>query len=134
MVTGKVPFTGADSSEIMKRHLREKLVPPDHINTSLSAGVSEVIEIMMAKRREDRYNNVEELLMDLEALRQGHPPIQAHKRFDVSMLEKLEDGETVEAEESADTDEIITRYRLYLLILGAISFFAILIIIAMLVL
>ncbi|HSV99570.1 MAG TPA: serine/threonine-protein kinase [Sedimentisphaerales bacterium] len=134
MVTGRVPFTGEDSSEIMKRHLREKLVPPDHINTSLSAGVSEVIEIMMAKRREDRYNNVEELLMDLEALRQGHPPIQAHKRFDVSMLEKLEDGETVEMEESADTDEIITRYRLYLLILGAVSFFAILIIIAMLVL
>ena len=88
----------------------------------------------MAKRREDRYNNVEELLMDLEALRQGHPPIQAHKRFDVSMLEQLETGDTVEAEESADTDEIITRYRLYLLILGAVSFFAILIIIAMLVL
>jgi len=72
--------------------------------------------------------------MDLEALRQGHPPIQARKRFDVSMLEKLEDGETVEVEESVDPDEIITRYRLYLLILGAVSFFAILIIIAMLVL
>jgi serine/threonine protein kinase len=134
MVTGKVPFTGADSSEIMKRHLREKLVPPDHINTSLSAGVSEVIEIMMAKRREDRYKNVEELLTDLEALRQGRPPLQAHKRFDVSMLEQLEDGETVETETQVDTDEIITRYRLYLLILGAVSFFSILIIIAMLVL
>jgi serine/threonine-protein kinase len=134
MVTGRVPFTGEDSAEIMKRHLREKLVPPDHINTSLSAGVSEVIEIMMAKRREDRYNNVEELLMDLEALRQGHPPIQAHKRFDVSMLEQLETGDTVEAEESGDTDEIITRYRLYLLILGAVSTISVLIIIAMLVL
>jgi eukaryotic-like serine/threonine-protein kinase len=134
MVTGRVPFTGEDSSEIMKRHLREKLVPPDHINTSLSAGVSEVIEIMMAKRREDRYNNVEELLMDLEALRQGHPPIQAHKRFDVSMLEQLESGDTVETEESADTDEIITRYRLYLLILGAVSTISVLIILAMLVL
>jgi len=134
MVTGKVPFTGEDSAEIMKRHLREKLVPPDHINTALSAGVSEVIEIMLAKRREDRYNNVEELLLDLEALRQGHPPLQAHKRFDVSMLEKLEDGETVEIEHETDTDEIITRYRLYLLILGAVSAISILVIVAMLVL
>jgi serine/threonine-protein kinase len=134
MVTGRVPFTGEDSAEIMKRHLREKLVPPDHINTALSAGVSEVIEIMLAKRREDRYNNVEELLLDLEALRQGHPPLQAHKRFDVEMLEKLEDGETVEIEHLTDTDEIITRYRLYLLILGAVSAIAILIIVGMLVL
>jgi len=121
MVTGRVPFTGEDSAEIMKRHLREKLVPPDHINTALSAGVSEVIEIMLAKRREDRYNNVEE-------------PLQAHKRFDVEMLEKLEDGETVEIEHLTDTDEIITRYRLYLLILGAVSAIAILIIVGMLVL
>ncbi len=134
MVTGRVPFTGEDSAEIMKRHLREKLVPPDHINTSLSAGVSEVIEIMLAKRREDRYNNVEELLLDLEALRQGHPPLQAHKRFDVEMLEKLEDGETIEVERETDTDEIITRYRLYLLVLGAVSAIAILIIVGMLVL
>ncbi len=55
MVTGRVPFMAEDSSEIMRKHLRERLIPPDHINTSLSAGVSEVIEIMMAKRKEDRY-------------------------------------------------------------------------------
>jgi serine/threonine protein kinase len=132
MVTGKVPFTGDDSAAIMRKHLKEKLVPPDHINTSLSAGVSEVIEIMMAKHREDRYSNVEELLMDLEALRQGHPPLQAHKRFDVEMLEKLEEGDTVEPDRPEDTEEIITRYRLYLLILGAVSTVSVLIIILML--
>jgi serine/threonine-protein kinase len=134
MVTGKVPFTGDDSAAIMRKHLKEKLVPPDHINTGLSAGVSEVIEIMMAKHREDRYNNVEELLMDLEALRQGHPPLQAHKRFDVEMLEKLEEGDTVEVERPEDTEEIITRYRLYLLVLGAVSTVAVLIVILMLLL
>jgi serine/threonine protein kinase len=132
MVTGRVPFTGDDSAAIMRKHLKEKLVPPDHINTSLSAGVSEVIEIMMAKHREDRYNNVEELLMDLEALRQGHPPLQAHKRFDVEMLEKLEEGDTIEPDRPEDTEEIITRYRLYLLVLGAVSTVSILIIILML--
>ena len=133
MVTGKVPFIGDDSAEIMKKHLREKLVPPDHINTSLSAGVSEVIEIMMAKRREDRYNNVEELLIDLEALREGHPPLQAHKRFDVSMLEKLEEGDTVTPEEGPYNEEIITRYRMLVLVLGAFSVLAVLVILLLLV-
>ncbi|MHC4230130.1 MAG: serine/threonine protein kinase, partial [Planctomycetota bacterium] len=71
MLTGRVPFMAEDSADVMRKHLREKLVPPDHINTSLSAGVSEVVEIMMAKRREDRYHNVEELLTDLEALSNG---------------------------------------------------------------
>ncbi len=132
MVTGQVPFTGDDSAEIMKKHLREKLIPPDHINTSLSAGVSEVIEIMMAKRREDRYNNVEELLVDLEALREGHPPLQAHKRFDVSVLERLEEGDTVEEENVADVEERINRYRMAVMILGTVAAVAVVIIVVML--
>lgn len=132
MVTGQVPFTGDDSSEIMKKHLREKLIPPDHINTSLSAGVSEVIEIMMAKRREDRYTNVEELLVDLEALRDGHAPLQAHKRFDVSVLERLEEGDAVEAEDMVETEERINRYRMAVMILGTVAAVAVVIIVVML--
>ena len=99
MVTGRVPFMADDPADVMRMHLREQLIPPDHINTSLSAGISEVIEIMMAKHKEDRYNNVEELLADLEAVRKGQPSLRAHREFDVSMLEKLEKGEPVEAGE-----------------------------------
>ncbi|MHC4681742.1 MAG: serine/threonine protein kinase [Planctomycetota bacterium] len=120
MLTGRVPFMADDSAEVMRKHLREKLVPPDHINTSLSAGVSEVVEIMMAKRREDRYQNIEELLMDLEALRNGQPPIQAHKRFDVSVLEKLEEGEAI-VKEKAYEEETIANYRMAILILSTVA-------------
>ncbi len=132
MVTGRVPFTGDDSAEIMKKHLKEKLVPPDHINTSLSAGVSEVIEIMMAKHREDRYKNVEEVLLDLEALREGHAPLQAHKRFDVSMLEQLEQGDVVEPEEVADASETIIRYRMAVIVLAAVTAISILAVVVLL--
>jgi len=119
MLTGRVPFMAEDSADVMRKHLREKLIPPDHINTSLSAGVSEVIEIMMAKRKEDRYNDIEELLTDLEALRQGQPPLQAHRRFDVSMLKQLEKGDTVE-KEVAYKEETIAQYRMAILILSTI--------------
>jgi len=121
MVTGRVPFMADDSMEVMKKHLRERLIPPDHINTSLSAGVSEVIEIMMAKRRADRYNNAEELLTDLEALRDGQPPLQAHKRFDVSVLQQLGKGQAVDIENETYIEETITRYRVALLILGTLA-------------
>jgi serine/threonine-protein kinase len=132
MVTGRVPFMAEDSAEVMRKHLKEPLVPPDHINTTLSAGVSEVIEIMMAKRRENRYKNVEELLMDLESLRKGQPPLQAHKRFDVSVLEQLGKGDTVEVEEEVYTEDTIARYKLAILILSTVSAIAVLIIILLL--
>ena len=119
MLTGRVPFMAEDSADVMRKHLREKLIPPDHINTSLSAGVSEVIEIMMAKRREKRYKDIEELLTDLEALREGRPPIQAHKRFDVSMFEQLERGDVVEKEEGYK-EEAVTQYRMAILILSTV--------------
>jgi serine/threonine-protein kinase len=125
MVTGRVPFMAEDSADVMRKHLREKLIPPDHINTALSAGVSEVIEIMMAKQKEDRYSNVEELLLDLEALRKGEPPLQAHKRFDVSMFEQFEEGDAIEETEEAYEGDIVARYRMAVLIssmLAAIFF------------
>jgi len=125
IVTGRVPFMADDPKEVMRKHLREHLVPPDHINTSLSAGVSEVIEVMMAKRREDRYSSVEELLTDLEALREGQPPLRAHKRFDFSVLEQLEKGDAVEANEDEGEkvrkDETVARYQVAVLVLSAVA-------------
>ncbi|MHC4462500.1 MAG: serine/threonine protein kinase [Planctomycetota bacterium] len=128
MVTGRVPFMAEDPSDVMRKHLREQLIPPDHINTSLSAGISEVIEVMMAKKKEERYGNVDELLADLDAVSNGRPPVRAHKRFDVSMLGQLEEGEMVEDEEYVYREETITRYRVAVLILGTVAAISILII------
>jgi serine/threonine-protein kinase len=133
MVTGRVPFIAEDSTDVMRKHLKEPLIPPDHINTTLSAGVSEVIEIMMAKRREDRYKNVEELLIDLEAIRNDQPPVQAHKRFDVSALQQLGKGDTIGAREEVYAEDALARYKLAILILSAVSAIAVLIVIILLI-
>lgn len=134
MVTAQVPFTADEPADVMKMHLKERLVPPDHINTELSTGVSEVIEIMMAKRKEDRYQDAEELLTDLEAIKEGNPPVQAHQKFDVSMLEQLEDGEDIEEQPSESySDEKVVRYRVAVLILGTGLALAFLIIVMMLI-
>jgi serine/threonine-protein kinase len=132
LVTGRVPYMADDPVEVMKKHLRDELVPPDHINTTLSAGASEVIEVMMAKNKADRYNNVEELLVDLKAVRAGQAPVLAHKRIDVSALEQLEDGEVVEASAKVDFEQAIARYKTAILILAAASVFLLLIVILLL--
>ncbi|MEN6385699.1 MAG: serine/threonine-protein kinase [Phycisphaerales bacterium] len=83
MVTGRVPFEATTPSEVMRKHLKEPLIPPDHINTALSAGCSEVIEMMLSKSKLDRYASAEELLTDLEAVRRGEPPFAARRKFNI---------------------------------------------------
>lgn len=79
MVTGSVPFDGKNPSAVMHKHLKAELVAPDHVNPKLSAGISEVIEMMMAKDPRARYQSCKDLLVDLRAVRKGQPPPIAHK-------------------------------------------------------
>lgn len=129
ILTGRVPFMADDPTDVMKKHLKEQLIPPDHINTSLSGGISEVIEVMMTKRKEERYHNVAELLGDLEAVRNGQAPLRAHKRFDFSMLEQLEDGEAIEVERRGERDEAVARYQIAVMALAAVIAVALLVIV-----
>ncbi len=91
MVTGRVPFDGPNPSAVMHKHLKADLVPPDHINSSLSAGLGEIIEVCMAKDRKERYRSTSDLLSDLEAVRRGEAPLQARKTFDLASLQKMEE-------------------------------------------
>ncbi|MEN8127051.1 MAG: serine/threonine-protein kinase [Planctomycetota bacterium] len=124
MVTGRVPFEAGTPSEVMKKHLKEPLTPPDHINTALTAGISEVVEGMMAKDRDNRYRNMEELITDLRAVKEGRPPLLARQKFNVEALEQLEEGmalETMVGKEKMYSEELIGKYRMFIVILGALS-------------
>ena len=90
MVTGKVPFDGPNPSAVMHKHLKAELVPPDHINDKLTTGISEVIEVAMAKDRDKRYHATADLIEDLGAVAQGEPPLQARKMFDLASLSALD--------------------------------------------
>jgi len=90
MVTGKVPFDGANPSAVMHKHLKEPLTPPDHVNDQLSAGIGEIIEVMMAKDPDERYRTTADLLEDLKSVAAGEPPMQARQRFEVAQLADLE--------------------------------------------
>ena len=95
MVTGRVPFDGENPSAVMHKHLKEPLTPPDHINPKLSSGLSEVIEVCMAKNKTKRYTNCQELLEDLVSLQNNEVPMIAHTKFDISNIQNLGKGDTI---------------------------------------
>jgi serine/threonine-protein kinase len=97
LVTGRPPFDGETPSAVMHKHLKQPLVPADHLNTSLSAGLGEIIDLAMQKDREDRYRTTEDMLEDLEAVARGTPPPHAHQNIDLGKLGELEKkGATVD--------------------------------------
>jgi serine/threonine-protein kinase len=69
------------------------LIPPDHVNPKLSAGISEVIEMMMAKNPRDRYQHCRDLLVDLRAVRTGQTPPIAHRDIGGDELATLAQAE-----------------------------------------
>ena len=124
MVTGRVPFEATTPSEVMKKHLKEPLVPPDHINTVLSAGISEVIEVMMAKNRDERYKSMESVIADMDAVLNGRPPLVARQKFNVEALEGLEEGMAIETQggqKNTRFEEIVAKKNIIIFILAAFS-------------
>ena len=93
LVTGRVPFEAPTPAAVMHKHLRDPLIPPDHINTSLSSGFGEVVETMMAKDRNLRYSSTSDLLLDLQAIAAGEPPLQARKQLKADVLSGLAQGD-----------------------------------------
>lgn len=96
MVTGRVPFEAPTPSAVMHKHLKEPLTPPDHINTSLTAGCAAAIEMMMAKDRGQRYPTCKEILHDLDRLARGEAPHYAQAPLDQHVFSKLSMGEAQE--------------------------------------
>ncbi len=98
MVTGKVPYPGETPQEVMKKHVDKNvmLIPPDHVNTRLSSGLGVVVETMMAKNRDLRYRNPDDMLLDLKCLLQDESPMIAGQKTDA--LASLAEGDASDDE------------------------------------
>lgn len=119
MVTGAVPFDGKNPSAVMHKHLKAELVPPDHVNAKLSAGLSEVVEMMMAKDPRKRYQSAKDLITDLKAVRQKQPPPLAHKDIggvDLTQLVQAEAAAVSEIPVSANQPPLVRPWLFGLLI------------------
>ena len=86
MVTGKVPYGGETPNDVMRKHVDPNvaIVPPDHLNSRLSGGLGMVVETMMAKNREHRYQTPDDLILDLKCLQRGESPMIAGQKPETS--------------------------------------------------
>lgn len=94
MTTGRVPFEGRTPSQVMHRHLRDEVVPPDHVNPKLSAGTAQIIEMMLEKRPSDRYHAASDLIEDIDLVLAGRSPLHAGSRVDLSTVAEALSGGT----------------------------------------
>lgn len=95
-LTGRPPFEPQPGRSVIHAHLEE--VPPDprEIALDVGAGIAAVLLKMLRKRPEDRYLRLEQLRDDLEAVRDGRPPVHtvtfARRMGDTSEVEIVRDG------------------------------------------
>ena len=66
LVTGRPPFAGQTALEVITKHASEPIVPPDLIVKRVPKSLSDIILRMVAKKPEDRYQNMGEVIRVLE--------------------------------------------------------------------
>jgi serine/threonine-protein kinase len=124
MVTGRVPFEAANAREVMQKHLKEPLTPPDQLAPNLSGGSSMIIEMLMAKDPRDRYQSAEELIEDLDRVAAGEAPMHARPKFEAAAHVASHDSEIdpSELQSAPGGDGVLgSRAGLVLLILLCLS-------------
>jgi CheY-like chemotaxis protein/predicted Ser/Thr protein kinase len=70
--SGSPPFEGKDTEDVLRKHLHENPVPLQQINPHISHGLSMIIRKMMDKEPENRYQNYQSIIDDLEPLMAGN--------------------------------------------------------------
>ncbi len=86
MLTGRVPFDGSTPSQVMHKHLKVTPTPADHVNPSLSEPTALIVEMMLRKDARDRYQNADQLLVDIDCALAGKNPEFARPVVDLAKL------------------------------------------------
>lgn len=71
MATGEVPFDAESPITIALKHMQEPLPSPRKINPRISEGLEKIILKATAKNPIDRYQRIEDLMVDLRTLMNG---------------------------------------------------------------
>jgi serine/threonine protein kinase len=67
LITGKLPFTGTSSSELLNKHLRAKPTNISVLNKNVHADFADLVHRMLAKEPKDRPDSLKEFIRDLKA-------------------------------------------------------------------
>jgi serine/threonine protein kinase len=77
LVTGRPPFRGASSDDLLKKHIRDTPASPRAYNPDVSEEFAGLVLQMLAKKREDRPKTFHDVLMALRGMRVFKPETPA---------------------------------------------------------
>lgn len=77
LVTGATPYSGPNPLAIMNKQINDPPPDPRAVTPTLPAAFTVLIELMMAKNPNDRYQTCTELIADLERVQAGKAPMGA---------------------------------------------------------
>lgn len=73
LLTGQPPFTGETPVSVAYQHVSSPLTPASNINPSLDTNLDQMLEVVLAKDPNNRYQDAAAMLEDLEHVIKGEP-------------------------------------------------------------
>ena len=70
MLTGRVPFTGATAADVLNKHVSARVPDLQTYNPNVARELNPLVERLMAKTRDRRYQTAQEFLADLHVVRE----------------------------------------------------------------
>jgi serine/threonine-protein kinase len=122
MLTGRPPYEGSGSS-VMRQHIKADLPDPRTINAKIPDSVVQILERMMAKDPDDRYQDTDLFYEDLDLVKMGNDPstqrLDAGKSTIIRAF-KIEQVKALRAKTEVEIlrDEVIKLKRLLVISLA----------------
>jgi eukaryotic-like serine/threonine-protein kinase len=69
VVTGRTPFRGSSSQDLLTKHILEKPISPQQVNPEVTKEFADLVLRMLAKKKEDRPKDFHEVLMAMRSMR-----------------------------------------------------------------
>jgi len=127
MLTGATPFAGTKITDILHKHVHERLQPIQSLNADVPDQVCFIVERMMAKRPDKRYESMTRLIEDLSRARAGEEaPIERIAAEDSTIMHVIEANALERRRVQHDAGEEGTpARRAVLVVLGVLALVAV---------
>ncbi len=71
LLTGKTPFTGTNATDVLKAHVMDPFPPIHDLNPEVPEPICALVERLVAKKPEDRYQSATEVVEEIQRLKGG---------------------------------------------------------------
>lgn len=106
MITGKVPFDGATNTDIIVSVLEHEALPISQHVAEIDSELERIVQKALRKDREERYQTVKDMLLDLKSLKQR---LDFEKELNRNNTESTNpSGETTTSSNKDKTDKSLT--------------------------